>query len=558
MCARIRIVVLIFLFVTTHAVAARATSYQWSYSFGDSADQTVTCAALDNSGNVIVVGHFDGTVDFGAGPLTCNGPSDCTFLAKLDASGGHVWSRSLGDSLDLGTNLLSVDGASSVLVANDFRGTVDFGGGPVVAQGFYDGIIAKFDAQGNHAWSRNFGGTNALVQVEAAGADPQGNLIVAGTFTGTIDFGGATLTATSFVTNMFIVKFDPTGAHVWSQKRTGGLIVITGLVADNDGNVIVAGYHGAAFDFGGGSLASDPYNAFLAKYNAAGNHLWSKSLGDSATFEYAFDVAADFAGNIVITGHFRDPFDLGGGELTGNGGWDMYVAKFSPSGSHLWSQSFGDGSTQRGYTVATDNAGNVVLGGHSFGSIDFGGGPLVGDPIDFCVAMFDASGNHQWSQRLDVHNLGLPNDKPYSIAAAASATGGVAFVGTFKDAVDCGGGSLAGNGGWDTFVARFGSLATAIPTHAAKDLRLRAYPNPFNPQTTIHYSIPQSGAARLRLYDVSGRHIRTLFERWTTAGEHATRWDGRDNAGRIVASGVYFVRLESAGSVLTNRIVLLK
>jgi hypothetical protein len=205
-----------------------------------------------------------------------------------------------------------------------------------------------------------------------------------------------------------------------------------------------------------------------------------------------------------------------------------------------------------------DKTGDVIIGGHFFGSVDFGGGALVGDPIDFCVARFDAAGNHQWSQRFDVHNLGLPNDKPYAIAAAASATGGIAFVGSFKDSVDCGGGNLTGSGGWDTFVARFGSLATGIPAHTAHNPYLRAHPNPFNPQTTITYSVPESGVARLQLYDVQGRHIRTLVDRWMTAGHHAATWDGRDGRGRNVASGVYFVRFESSGHILTSRVVMLK
>ncbi len=84
------------------------------------------------------------------------------------------------------------------------------------------------------------------------------------------------------------------------------------------------------------------------------------------------------------------------------------------------------------------------------------------------------------------------------------------------------------------------------------------YPNPFNPQTTIVYSVPESKAINLRIYDVKGRLIRILVNETKSAGTHRVIWDGRDSNGRCIASGVYFVRLEAAGEVRTGKIVLLR
>jgi hypothetical protein len=83
-------------------------------------------------------------------------------------------------------------------------------------------------------------------------------------------------------------------------------------------------------------------------------------------------------------------------------------------------------------------------------------------------------------------------------------------------------------------------------------------PNPFNPSTTIKYELAQSGRASLRVYDVSGRIVRTLVDREHNVGAYETRWDGRDQAGRPAASGVYFYRLESGRFIETRRMVLLK
>jgi len=85
-----------------------------------------------------------------------------------------------------------------------------------------------------------------------------------------------------------------------------------------------------------------------------------------------------------------------------------------------------------------------------------------------------------------------------------------------------------------------------------------ARPNPFNPSTTIAFALPEAGAARLAVYDVSGRLVTVLADGLHDAGEHAAVWDGRDSAGRQLGSGVYFVRLEAAGSVSTRKMVMVK
>ena len=84
-------------------------------------------------------------------------------------------------------------------------------------------------------------------------------------------------------------------------------------------------------------------------------------------------------------------------------------------------------------------------------------------------------------------------------------------------------------------------------------------PNPFNPNTVIAYDVPNGGAdVTLRVYDVSGGVVRTLVTGVRTAGRHRARWEGRDDGGRSVASGVYFYRLEMEGFSATRKMLLLK
>ena len=83
-------------------------------------------------------------------------------------------------------------------------------------------------------------------------------------------------------------------------------------------------------------------------------------------------------------------------------------------------------------------------------------------------------------------------------------------------------------------------------------------PNPFNPRTTISFDLPQAGAVRLAVFDVSGRRVRTLIDDVVAPGSHAVVWDGRDEAAREVGSGIYFARLDSGGRVQVMRMGLVR
>lgn len=92
--------------------------------------------------------------------------------------------------------------------------------------------------------------------------------------------------------------------------------------------------------------------------------------------------------------------------------------------------------------------------------------------------------------------------------------------------------------------------AADVGTGMPSELTLRgAVPNPFNPSTEIVFALPADGPVRVRLYDVSGRLVRTLADGDLAAGEQRLRWDGSDDHGRALASGVYYLRVETADAV---------
>ncbi len=97
------------------------------------------------------------------------------------------------------------------------------------------------------------------------------------------------------------------------------------------------------------------------------------------------------------------------------------------------------------------------------------------------------------------------------------------------------------------------SVSQPVPFHLAQNV-----PNPFNPITTIHFGLPESGSVRLVIYDVNGRLVRTLVAGHRAAGKHEAKWDARDEAGRAVASGVYVYRLTAGADVAVQRMVFVR
>ena len=102
------------------------------------------------------------------------------------------------------------------------------------------------------------------------------------------------------------------------------------------------------------------------------------------------------------------------------------------------------------------------------------------------------------------------------------------------------------------------SPTSATPQASSYVLQLRNYPNPFNPMTKIEFTLEQAGPVRVSVFDVQGRFIRRLVERSLPAGTHDVVWDGMDQGGRKVSSGVYFARLEALAQVKEHKMVLLK
>lgn len=234
-------------------LSSDAGNGMWSKGFGGGFD-TATAVAVDGSDSVLAAGNYGQTIDFGTGMLTSVGSSDM-YLVKFDAQGVTSWAQSFGGSADDNPDDIAVDSSGSILVAGSFRETVNFGGATMTSAGSLDVCVAKLTTAGNHVWSKSFGDASGQLASSIA-AGPGGSVVLRGRFSGSVDFGGGVLVAGG-APNIFLATLDDQGDHLWSKRFGDSAQNDRGRVAiDSAGNVLLTGSTSGTIDFGNGPLST--------------------------------------------------------------------------------------------------------------------------------------------------------------------------------------------------------------------------------------------------------------------------------------------------------------
>ena len=183
------------------------------------------------------------------------------FVAGYASNGTYSWARVIGSDSDEAGKGVATDSSGNVLVTG-YQGSylVDYGGGPQTNRGGNDIFMAKYSSAGSWVWSKTVGGFG-YDQGNAITADGSGNVFVTGYIgSGSVgaDFGGGELFSAG-LSDVFLVKYSPTGAHIWSQRFGGaGNDVGMALATDAAGNVYVVGSFEQSVNFGGGSFTKPP------------------------------------------------------------------------------------------------------------------------------------------------------------------------------------------------------------------------------------------------------------------------------------------------------------
>jgi hypothetical protein len=559
-----RIVMALLLVILTQVTSLRAASplpHAWDHGSdvtNPTGDARVSSVTLDAFGNTCAAGIYIGDVSFGGASLPANAssPGYNGFLVKFDYYGNYQWSHVFAPTSSAACYVtgVAVDPAGNPYVTGWFNGPIDFGGGLITPTGV-NTFLAKYGAVGGLTWVKRFDASEG----SSVAIDMNGHVVLTGLLHGPCDFGGGTITPLNDY-DIFIAKLDAAGNHIWSLRGGGTSYESTRDIAtDASSNIAVIGVFQGNANFGSGVLTSAGQDdIFVAKYNSSGTSLWSKKFGSTQSDD-GRSLAFDAAGALFLTGGFTGTVGFGGTSLVSYaaGDEDIFLAKLDAAGNHLWSSSFGNSSTDLGTALAVGSDGSVTMTGIFFTSVNFGGGGTHNSSglWDVFVASFSGTGSQRWNSAYG----GSGNDEGNAIAVTASPDRAV-IGGDFRSSINLGGSTINSSPNkTHAFVASYNEIASAVgsgPTPPAPGLSV--YPNPFNPTTTVSCFLPAAGRVHVDVFDARGAAVAHLVDAMRPAGTFSIPWNGHDLHGRAAGSGVYFVRIEQNGETRSRKMVLLK
>ncbi|MBI4302039.1 MAG: thrombospondin type 3 repeat-containing protein [Chloroflexi bacterium] len=345
-------------------------------------------------------------------------PGDA-FVRKYDASGGEVWTRQFGTDSSDEALAISID-STGIYVAGYTDGTLPDQTSP----GGGDAFVRKYDANGTEGWTRQFG-TSRYDAACGISVNPTG-VYVAGSTNGTL----AGQTNAGFI-DAFVRKYDGDGNELWTRQfGTSDNDFACGIAGDSTG-VYVAGYTQGDFP---GQTSVGGLDAFVRKYDAAGNEMWTRQFGNSL----GLGISIDSTG-IYVAGYT-------GGTLPGQtpaGGVDAFVRKYDAAGNEMWTRQFGTSDFDSANTIFVDSTG-IYVAGNTAGAFP---GQTNAGGVDAFVRRYDANGTEGWSRQ----GGSSLDDRAFGIAAYS--TGSVWSVYVAGETEDVLPGQTSA-GGLDAFVAK--------------------------------------------------------------------------------------------------------
>jgi hypothetical protein len=540
----LRIAAAVFALCLSSSSAHSLPTYTWDSRYVKPDDQWIEKVVVDPFGNLIVIGQFYDQLHLGIGHQYVSLGFADAFVAKIDIYGNTLWSHHIGD----------VRGDRVMNVAVDLVGNVICVGYVSAVANDLEAFIAKYAPDGTQRFLNRYGAGDGVSQIAmTVSTTPSKEIIVSGEFDDEIDFGGGPLQEITGRT-FFMARLGQLGEHVWSKAFatvTPYAFSMSEQETGPDGETTLFGTLNDSVDWGNGTMTTaGNSDIFLVRFDGNGLLVWERRFGD-AVDNWARSMAINESGQIAIAGHNTGTVNFGGSDLVSAGGPDPYVAVFTTGGAHVWSKAFGTTGTQWGQSVTWASNQDLLLVCEGTGTLDFGGVGLTNATYGaWVVRMFGSNGNHRWSRTFNATD---------AFQAQVEEHNGVIWLaGAVSGDADIGGGVRTGETDFlDIYVAKYGDALTGISDAPVMARLEQNIPNPFNPRTTIPYTLDAPGRIRIGIYDASGALVSMLDGGARPAGSHTVAWDGRDRSGKVVSSGVYFYRLEGArGSA--RKMVLLK
>jgi hypothetical protein len=340
----------------------------WSRAYGTTGASSDVVATVVE-GDVVFAVATDGDIDFGGGLLAAAGDGVSIAVARLDASGGHVWQRRFtGSGVEVPLALEALPGGD-VIVVGYFAQTIDLGG--VVAStsgsGDRDGFIARLDGtSGALVWQEILSG-NDDQYVRDVAVSSTGRIVAIGDFETQVNIDGV-VTTVQGDTDAVVVEFGVDGGAL-STNVVASTATDTGerIAFHSDGDVIVAGDYETTLDIGGNLLPNaSQLEVFVAKMDLGGAVAWATSLGGN-NYQYArgLDVRGD---RLVLGGGFQSELRFDDTVVTADYEAQQYVAVASANdGSAVSIGAYGQVANgdraDRVVTPSFDNVGHIVAAG---------------------------------------------------------------------------------------------------------------------------------------------------------------------------------------------------
>lgn len=392
-----------------------------AFSISGAGTENLSSLSFNSFGDLYITGNTSGTTDFDPSPSFTNIaiPSGrISFIAKYANEGGFLWVKNIGGRTT-GTiypSKIVVGSDNSLYVSGQFNLSSDFDpstANVTLAPEGLDVFIAKYDIDGNYAWAGKIGGPPVDTFTSLV-LDDSNNLYLTGAFTGVVDFdiSAGTVSIDSANGAGFFAKYSSAGvlSYAFNTETTG-----TKVLFDSTTNSIIlsgtfSGYRDVDVSANSTFLYADIINSFFTKYTVNGSYLYAKQLGNYPTSVGVNFVGTDADGAVYRAGNYGGTLDLdpsaATSEVTSVGWTDSYLAKYSSTGTLLWTKSIGGNLFSGISAMNTDPNGNTYIMGRFFGTVDFDPSANVANLVstsntlsETFIAKYDANGNYVWAKK---------------------------------------------------------------------------------------------------------------------------------------------------------------
>lgn len=549
-------------------INAQAPSLQWVKGFGGLRQSIGVSIASDTFGNVYTAGLFEGLCDFDPGSDTFNlyaAPIPTTvaydiFISKLNASGEFLWAKNFGGTYNDGLAGIALDGLNNIYIVGRFNGTVDFDPGPGIfniTSSSSSMFISKLDNNGNFVWAKSVevgGGDGYSIAL-----DDMSNLYIGCRYMGTSDFdpGSGIFNLTSNGnSDVAVLKLNSAGDFVWAKSMGGVNWEFGGAVAlDNMGNVYVGGEFMGSGDFDPGIVIENLTSAggsdiFISKLNSAGDFIWAKSFGGTASEDHLRSICLDGLSNVYISGLFEDTvdFDPGAGVtmLASAGANDIFISKLDSFGNFVWANRLGGTSQEFCGDLEADETGNVYAIGSFNLTADFDPGPgtfniTAVNFYDIFMLKFNTLGQFVWAGSLG----GASQEFAYCLTFDASDN--IYSTGYFHETVDfdpSGGlANLTSAGSNDVFVHKMSQGLVAVYDNIPS-VGCEIYPNPTNGL----FNVVVPATAKNTLIEIYNSLGVLVYKKNKTNKLCTIELTNQEN-------GIYFVKIISDDQIFSQKVI---